>query len=54
MRFMFDWTSFIRKSNIQLQYYLKIDPYALPIDEWARKIKELEWLRKEEAKQHQA
>jgi len=33
-----------------LEYYLHIDPKALSDKEWALKIKQLEHIRKEEAK----
>lgn len=50
MRYLYEWIDEFRKTNITLQYYLHIDPYALSLDEWARKVKELEWVRQEEAK----
>jgi len=41
----------IRKINAQLRYYFHIpDPDSLTDDEWAARIKELEWIRQEEAK----
>ena len=41
----------IRKLNAQLRYYLHVpDPDSLTDTEWAMRIKELEWIRTEEAK----
>ena len=50
MRLLFEWIEEFRKINISLQYYLHINPYELELNEWARKVKELEWIRQEEAK----
>lgn len=40
----------IRKINIQLRYYLRIDPDSLTDKEWADRFQELVWIRQEEAK----
>lgn len=41
----------IRQINAQLRYYLhESDPDGLSDEEWAARLKELEWLRQEEAK----
>jgi len=41
----------IRKINAQLRYYFHIpNPDSLTDEEWAQSIKELEWIRKEEAR----
>ena len=41
----------IRKADAQLRYYLRIErPEDLTDEEWAMRIKELEWIRREEAK----
>lgn len=47
---MFEWTDWLRQTNFSLIYYAKIDPYQLSIDEWARKVKELQWIRDQETK----
>ncbi len=36
--------------NASLIYYMHIDPDTLTDEEWAARVKELEWLRKTEAK----
>jgi hypothetical protein len=42
-----------RTANAQLRYYLHIpDPDSLSDREWAMRIKELEWLRQQEAKRN--
>lgn len=42
---------FVRMVNAQLRYYMHIaDPDGLSDEEWAMRLKELEWIRKEEAK----
>ena len=42
----------LRKADAQLRYYLRIaNPEDLTDEEWAMRVRELEWLRKEEAKQ---
>jgi len=39
----------LRISNAQLRYYMGIqDPDSLTDTEWARRLKELEWIRKKE------
>jgi hypothetical protein len=41
----------LRKADAQLRYYLHIaHPEELSDEEWAMRVKELEWLREEEAK----
>ncbi|MDR1370938.1 MAG: hypothetical protein LBJ72_12575 [Dysgonamonadaceae bacterium] len=41
----------MRISNAQLRYYMHIsDPDSLTDEEWAARYKELEFIRKEEAK----
>ena len=41
----------IRKADAQLRYYFHIArPEDLCDEEWAMRVKELEWVRKEEAK----
>lgn len=41
----------IRKVNAQLRYYMHVsDPDSLTDEEWAMMIRDLEWIRKEEAK----
>ncbi|WP_206748207.1 hypothetical protein [Pseudotamlana carrageenivorans] len=52
-KLMFEWTSWLRQTNISLRYYLKIDPYTLTEKEWAMRVVELQWIRLEENKQHQ-
>lgn len=47
---LFEWVSNIRKSNIGISYFTSINPYSLEVNEWARRVKELEWLRKEQSK----
>lgn len=47
---LFEWISNIRKSNISISYYTNIDPYQLETNQWARRVKELEWLRIEQSK----
>lgn len=43
----------LRKVNAQLRYYMHVaDPDSLSDTEWAMLVKELEWVRKEEAKRH--
>ncbi len=40
----------IRKVNAQLRYYMHVsDPDSLTDEEWAMMIRDLEWIRKEEA-----
>ena len=41
-----DW---IRKLDTQLRYYLHIDPDSLTDWEWAMRVNELLWIRKQEA-----
>ncbi len=36
--------------DAQLRYYFHIDPDSLSDAQWVRMIKELEWIRREEAK----
>ncbi len=50
---MFEWTSWLRQTNISLRYYLNIDPYTLTEQEWAMRVVELRWIRLEENKQYQ-
>lgn len=52
-RRLFDWISNVRKSNIGLMYFTNINPSDLDTNEWARRVKELEWLRKEQSKTKQ-
>lgn len=41
---------YIRLTNAQLIYYMNIqDPDSLTDQEWAMRIKELEWIRRKEA-----
>ncbi|MDR0582259.1 MAG: hypothetical protein LBG31_04765 [Prevotellaceae bacterium] len=41
----------MRIANAQLRYYLHIaDPDSLSDEDWAARIKELEWIREQEAK----
>jgi len=41
----------LRKLDAQLRYYMHIaDPDSLTDQEWAMRVKELEWIREEEAK----
>lgn len=41
----------IRQADAQLRYYMHIaEPESLSDREWAMRVKELEWVRKEEAK----
>jgi hypothetical protein len=41
----------LRIANAQLRYYLHIaDPDSLSDEDWAARIKELEWIREQEAK----
>ena len=41
----------LRQLNAQLRYYMHIaDPDSLTDQEWAMRVKELEWIREEEAK----
>ena len=43
----------IRMVNAQLRYYMHVsDPDSLDDAEWAMLVKELEWIRKEEAKKN--
>lgn len=49
MRLLFEWVEEFRKINISIQYYLHLNPYELELNEWARKVKELEWIRQQEA-----
>lgn len=42
-----------RQINIQLRYYLKIDPDTLTDDEWVNTYRDLHWIRTEEAKTKQ-
>jgi hypothetical protein len=40
-------------ANAQLRYYLHIpDPDSLNDEEWAMRLKELEWIREQEAKRN--
>lgn len=40
----------MRKLNAQLRYYMHIaDPDSLSDDEWAMRVRELEWIRQAEA-----
>jgi hypothetical protein len=40
-------------ANAQLRYYMHVsDPDSLSDEEWAMLVKELEWIRKEEAKKN--
>ena len=48
---MFEWTDWIRQTNFSLRYYANIDPYELPINEWAMRVIELLWIRQEETKE---
>ena len=41
-----DW---VRKLDTQLRYYLHIDPDSLTDWEWAMRVNELMWIRKQEA-----
>ena len=41
----------IRQADAQLRYYMHIErPEDLSDEEWAMRVRELEWVRKEEAK----
>jgi hypothetical protein len=40
----------MRKIDAQMRYYFHIDPDSLDDREWTRRVKELDWVRKEEAK----
>ena len=41
----------IRQADAQLRYYMHIaEPESLSDEQWAMRVKELEWVRKEEAK----
>ncbi|MDR1120038.1 MAG: hypothetical protein LBM08_03895 [Dysgonamonadaceae bacterium] len=41
----------VRISNAQLRYYMHIpDPDSLEDEQWAMRIRELEYIRREEAK----
>ena len=41
----------IRQADAQLRYYMHVtEPESLTDKEWAMRVKELEWVRKEEAK----
>lgn len=41
----------MRKSHAQLRYYFHIpDPEDLSDEEWAMRVRELEWIRREESK----
>ena len=41
----------IRQTDAQLRYYMHIArPEDLTDEEWAMRVRELEWVRKEEAK----
>lgn len=41
----------IRKADAQLRYYLHIaEPESLDDNEWAMRIRELEWIRNEESR----
>jgi len=42
----------MRIINAQLRYFLHIDPDALDDVTWAARVRELEYIRKEEAKRH--
>jgi hypothetical protein len=43
-------TEWLRICNAQLMYYMHIaDPDSLSDEDWAMRIKELEWIRKKEA-----
>lgn len=46
---MFEWTSWIRKESFMLKYYARIDPDQLSINEWARNVVELRWIRQQES-----
>ena len=46
------WVDEIRKVNAQLRYYYRVEPGNLSITEWAFRVKEMEWIRTEEAKQN--
>ena len=39
----------MRKLDTQLRYYLHIDPDSLTDWEWAMRVNELKWIRKQEA-----
>lgn len=41
-----DW---VRKLDTQLRYYLHIDPDSLTDREWAMRVNELMWIRRQEA-----
>ena len=44
-------TDHIRQIDAELRYYFHIqDPESLSDEEWARRMKELEWVRRQEAK----
>lgn len=41
----------IRQADAQLRYYMHVaEPESLTDEQWAMRVKELEWVRKEEAK----
>lgn len=39
------------QTDVELRYFLHIDPDVLTDDEWAIQVKSLEWIRKKEAEQ---
>lgn len=44
-------TDYIRMVDAQLRYYMHIpNPEELTDTEWAQRLKELEWVRRQEAK----
>lgn len=41
---------YIRQIDAQLRYYMHVqDPESLTDEEWAKRLKELEWIRTKEA-----
>lgn len=47
---LFQWINWYRQTNIGLAYYLKIDPYELEANEWARRVIDLKWFREQQTK----
>jgi hypothetical protein len=47
---MFNWTTWLRQTNMGLRYYLQIDPYDLEVGEWGRRVVELTWFKQQQSK----
>jgi len=46
---------YIRKADVQLRYYLHVeDPESLDDQEWAMRVRDLEWIREDEKKRQKA